>query len=285
MEIIKRAKEMQVYAESERCRGRKIALVPTMGSFHDGHLNLMRVGRKRSDSLVVSIYVNPTQFAPTEDFEAYPRDFEKDRRLASDVGVDVIFYPDNQEMYPEGYQTYVQVERVTNNLCGISRPNFFRGVTTVCTKLFNIVKPHVTIFGQKDFQQYTTIKRMVKDLNMDIEVVGMQTVRDQDGLAMSSRNVYLKPAERQSALSLSRSLLLAKGMYEKGERETAPILDKVREFIAGHPGTKIDYVKICDTSTMQDVPRLEGEAVLALAVHVGKTRLIDNHVFGEPLDI
>ena len=276
---------MQTVAEDERRRGRRIAFVPTMGYFHEGHLNLMRLGRKEADCLAVSIYVNPTQFAPTEDFEAYPRDFERDRRLAEAVGVDWIFYPDNREMYPEGYQTYVAVEGVTKNLCGASRPRFFRGVTTVCTKLFHIVKPHLTVFGRKDFQQYVTIRRMVRDLNMDIEVIGMQTTREPDGLAMSSRNVYLKPQERESALSLSRSLRLAKERYEKGERDAGVILTEVRNFIASHPHTEIDYARICDTETMTDIPRIEGEAVLALAVRVGKTRLIDNHVFGEPLDV
>ncbi len=253
MKIIQSAAEMQGFAEAERCRGRRIAFVPTMGYFHEGHLNLMRIGRKRGDCLVVSIYVNPAQFAPTEDFEAYPRDFERDSRLAEEAGVDVIFCPDNREMYPEGYQTYVEVEGVTNNLCGISRPRFFRGVTTVCTKLFHIVKPHVTIFGRKDFQQYVTIRRMVRDLNMDIEVVGMDTTREPDGLAMSSRNVYLNPEERESALSLSRSLVLAGELYGKGERDAALILEKVRALIAGHPHTEIDYARICDTTTMKDV--------------------------------
>jgi pantoate--beta-alanine ligase len=285
VKIIQTAGEMQAIAESERRRERKIAFVPTMGYFHEGHLNLMRIGRERGDCLAVSIYVNPVQFAPTEDFEAYPRDFERDRKLAEGVGVDWIFYPDNREMYPEGYQTFVEVEGVTKNLCGASRPRFFRGVTTVCTKLFHIVKPHLTVFGRKDFQQYVTIKRMVRDLNMDIEVIGMQTTREPDGLAMSSRNVYLKPQERESALSLSRSLLMAKERYAKGERDTESILSEVRRFIAGHPYTEIDYARICDTETMQDIARIEGEAVLALAVRVGKTRLIDNHVFGEPLDI
>jgi pantoate--beta-alanine ligase len=233
----------------------------------------------------VSIYVNPAQFAPTEDFEAYPRDFERDRRLAEEVGVEVIFSPDNREMYPEDYQTYVEVEGVTNNLCGVSRPRFFRGVTTVCTKLFHIVKPHVAVFGRKDFQQFVTIKRMVQDLNMDIEVIGISTTREPDGLAMSSRNVYLNPGERESALSLSRSLNIANEHYKKGERETALIMREVQKFIAGHPYVQIDYAKICDTATMKDVPRIEGETVLALALWIGKTRLIDNHVFGERLDI
>ena len=285
MEIIRSSKEMQAVAESERCRGRRIALVPTMGYFHEGHLNLMRVGRKQGDCLAVSIYVNPTQFAPTEDFDAYPRDFKRDKSLAEGVGVDWIFFPDSQEMYPEGYQTSVEVDGVTKNLCGISRPHFFRGVTTVCMKLFHIVKPHVTVFGRKDFQQYVTIKKMVLDLDMDIEVIGMQTTRESDGLAMSSRNIYLKPEERESALSLIRSLLLAKELYETGERDTDHILTKVREFIAGHPYVKIDYAQICSTATMEHISRIEKEAVLALAVWVGKTRLIDNHIFGEPLDI
>ncbi|MCE5262886.1 MAG: pantoate--beta-alanine ligase [Deltaproteobacteria bacterium] len=283
MKIIRSAAEMQQLAEAERCRGRRVALVPTMGYFHEGHLDLMRIGRRRADSLVVSIYVNPTQFSPAEDFEVYPRDFERDIMLAEGVGVDVIFAPDNREMYPDGYQTYVDVQEVTRNLCGISRPVFFRGVTTVCTKLFHIVKPHVTIFGKKDFQQYVTIKRMVRDLNMDIEVVGMDTTREPDGLAMSSRNLYLNPEERASARSLSHALVLAGELYGKGERNADLILEKVRALIAGYARTKIDYAKICDTGTMTDVPRIEGECVLALAVWIGKTRLIDNHVFGEAL--
>jgi pantoate--beta-alanine ligase len=276
---------MQMIAESERRRGRRIAFVPTMGYFHEGHLNLMRLGRKRGDCLVVSIYVNPTQFAPTEDFEAYPRDFERDRKLAEEVGVDWIFTPDNREMYPDGYRTYVEVEGVTNNLCGISRPRLFRGVTTVCTKLFHIVMPHLTVFGRKDFQQYVTIKRMVQDLNMAIEVIGMQTTREPDGLAMSSRNSYLKPEERETALSLNRSLRLAKELYEKGERDSGIILTEVRKFITGYPCAEIDYAKICNTVTMDDTAHIQGETVLALAVRVGRTRLIDNHVFGEQLDI
>lgn len=260
-------------------RGHRISLVPTMGYFHEGHLNLMRLGRKRGDCLVVSIYVNPTQFAPTEDFEAYPRDFERDRTLAENVGVDVIFNPDNQQMYPEGYQTYVEVQGVTQNLCGLSRPHFFRGVATVCTKLFQSVKPHAAIFGKKDFQQYVTIRQMVRDLNMDIDIVGMEITRESDGLAMSSRNVYLNPEERKSALSLSRSLALAGDLYSQGERDSSLILEKVVGLISKNPHTRLDYAKICDTTTIRDLDKIEGEAVLALAVWVGKTRLIDNLVF------
>lgn len=284
MNIYRSITEMQAAAESQRRRGRKIAFVPTMGYFHEGHLNLMRVGRKRGDLLAVSIYVNPAQFAPTEDFDAYPRDFERDRSLAEGVGVDWIFFPDNREMYPEGYQTFVEVEGVTRNLCGLSRPGHFRGVTTVCMKLFHILKPHVTVFGRKDFQQYMTIKRMVQDTNMDIEVIGMQTTREPDGLAMSSRNITLGPEKRESALALIRSLRLAKRRFDAGERETDRILAEVRECITGHPYTKIDYAEVCATATMRSISRIDREAVLALAVWVGNTRLIDNHVFGEPLD-
>jgi len=285
MKIIRSVKAMQNFAESVRLRGGRIAFVPTMGYFHEGHLNLMRMGRKRGECLVVSIFVNPTQFAPNEDLETYPRDFERDRILAEAVGVDVIFYPDDREMYPAGYQTFVDVEGVTENLCGISRPLFFRGVTTVCTKLFHIVKPHVTIFGKKDFQQYVTIQHLVRDLNMEIDVVGMKTTREPDGLAMSSRNNYLNPDERKSALSLSRALVLAAHLYDKGERDAERILEKVRARIEGYPYTEIDYARICDASTMKDASRIEGECVLALAVRVGRTRLIDNLVFGEALTI
>ena len=285
MKLIETAKEMQEYSESVRLQGKRIAFVPTMGFFHEGHLDLMRIGRKWGDVLVVSIYVNPTQFGPTEDFEQYPRDFERDRAMAEGVGVDVIYAPSHREMYPEGYSTYVLVGGVTENLCGLSRPNFFRGVATVCTKLFHIVKPHVTVFGRKDFQQLMTIRRMVQDLNLDIDVVGMPTTREPDGLAMSSRNVYLKKEERESALSLSRSLLMAQSRYAAGERDARKIEAEVRRFIEGHPFVKIDYARICDVQTMRDVERIEQETVLALAVWVGKTRLIDNHVLGEDLSI
>lgn len=285
MKIIKSAKEMQSFAESLRNQGKIVTFVPTMGYFHEGHLNLMREGRKRGDCVVVSIYVNPTQFGPNEDFEQYPRDFERDRAMAGSVGVDVIYYPSNQEMYPPNYQTYVTVEGVTDNLCGLSRPGHFRGVATVCAKLFNAVKPHIAVFGKKDFQQLATIKRMVQDLNLDLEVVGMDTTREPDGLAMSSRNIYLTAGERNSALSLSRSLKMAKELYEQGGRDAASIIGAVAGHIESHPFTKIDYVQICDTTTMKDVVRLEGECVIALAVRVGKTRLIDNYVFGETLAI
>ncbi|MCK4533908.1 MAG: pantoate--beta-alanine ligase [Syntrophobacterales bacterium] len=281
MEVIKTVRDMQTLSESLRLRGKRIAFVPTMGYLHDGHLKLMEEGKKRSDCLVTSIYVNPTQFGPNEDMDKYPRDFERDERLSRDIGVDVIFYPPNSQMYPENYQTYVTVENITNNLCGLTRPVHFRGVATVCAKLFNIVKPHVTIFGRKDFQQLVVIKRMVTDLNMDIEVIGMPTVREPGGLAMSSRNAYLKEEERESALSLSRSLKLAGSLYDQGQRDAGVIIKEVKNFIGRYPGTRIDYVKICDVETMRDVARLERRSVLALAVRVGAPKLIDNYVFGE----
>ncbi|PKN70598.1 MAG: pantoate--beta-alanine ligase [Deltaproteobacteria bacterium HGW-Deltaproteobacteria-12] len=284
MKIINSITEMQFYAESLRLQGKKISFVPTMGYFHEGHLDLMRVARKVSDCLVVSIYVNPAQFGPKEDFSSYPRDFDRDHQMAQTVGVDVIFYPADKDMYPDNYQTYVNVEKVTNNLCGISRPVFFRGITTVCTKLFNIVKPHCAVFGKKDYQQYVTIKRMVADLNLDLEIIGMPTVREHDGLAMSSRNVYLKEDERPSALTLVNALELAQKLYDKGERKSSIILSEAKKLITGAPFTEIDYVKICDTTTMMDIEEISGEAVMALAVKVGTTRLIDNHVFGEKLN-
>lgn len=285
MQIIETAKQMQVYSESWRSQGKIVTFVPTMGYFHEGHLNLMREGRRRGDCVVISIYVNPTQFGPNEDFEQYPRNFDRDRAMAERVGVDVIYYPSNQEMYPPHYQTYVTVEGVTDNLCGLSRPGHFRGVATVCAKLFNAVKPHVAVFGKKDFQQLVTIKRMVQDLNLDLEIVGMSTTREPDGLAMSSRNIYLTMEERESALSLSRSLKMAKEYYEQGKRDAASIIGAAKSHIESHPYTKIDYVQICDTTTMKDVSHLDGECVIALAVRVGKTRLIDNYVFGESLEI
>jgi len=284
MKIINSIVHMQSFAEALRLQGKKISFVPTMGYFHEGHLDLMREARKIADCLVVSIYVNPTQFGPKEDLSKYPRDFERDSKMAQDVGVDVIFYPPNEEMYPENYQTYVNVEKVTQNLCGLSRPGHFRGVTTICNKLFNIVKPHVAVFGKKDYQQFITIKRMVTDMNLDLEIIGLPTVREADGLAMSSRNIYLKESERESALHLVNSLKLAQKLYSSGERKSSRILNEVTGLIKSAPYTEIDYVKICDTTTLLDVDEMTAQTVIALAVKVGTTRLIDNHVFGDPLN-
>jgi pantoate--beta-alanine ligase len=285
MKVFESAKKMQSYSDALRSQGKKIAFVPTMGFFHEGHLRLMKEAKKMADCVVVSIYVNPTQFGPQEDFSKYPRDFERDHQMAESVGVDVIFYPTNKEMYPAGYQTYVHVENVTENLCGMSRPGHFRGVTTVCCKLFNIVKPHIAVFGKKDFQQFVTIERMVHDLNMDLQIIGLPTVREAHGLAMSSRNKYLQKHERNSALSLFRSLRLAQKLYDGGERKSQVIIDKVEKLINKAPGTDVDYIKICSTKTLKDIREIKNQSVIALAVKVGATRLIDNHVFGEKLKV
>ena len=283
LKVINSIKEMQTYSESLRLLGKKIAFVPTMGYFHEGHLELMREARKMADCVVVSIYVNPTQFGPKEDLSKYPRDFDRDFNMAESVNADVIFFPPDNEMYPANYQTYINVERVTQNLCGISRPTHFRGVTTICLKLFNIVKPHFAIFGKKDFQQYIAIKRMVTDLNLDLEIIGLPTVREADSLAMSSRNVYLKENERSSALTLIAGLKLAQSLYAAGERKAAVIIGEVEKLIKSADSTNIDYIKICDTTNLEDVEKIQSQAVIALAVKVGATRLIDNHVFGEEL--
>ncbi|HLA28418.1 MAG TPA: pantoate--beta-alanine ligase [Syntrophales bacterium] len=285
MRIIQPVKEMQDFCDHNRKTGKIISLVPTMGYLHEGHLNLMREGKKRGDCLVVSIYVNPTQFGAGEDFEKYPRDIERDAEMAESVGVDVIFSPASSDMYPEHYQTFVNVETITQNLCGLSRPGHFRGVATVCCKLFNIVKPHVAIFGQKDFQQLAVIRRMVEDLNMDVEILGMPTVREADGLAMSSRNTYLHDKEREAALILSRSLLHAKKLYDDGQRDTAGILKVVTDSLEASPLVRLEYAKICDVVTLKDVTYLGNATVLALAVKVGATRLIDNYVFGDTFDV
>jgi pantoate--beta-alanine ligase len=281
MEIIVQATEMQQRSEQYRREGITIAFVPTMGFLHEGHLSLMREGRRRGEVLIISIFVNPTQFGPGEDYDRYPRDMKRDLKLVQEVGVDICFTPSAHEMYPDGFQTSVEVQQVTKNLCGISRPHHFLGVTTVVAKLFNIVKPHLAFFGQKDYQQLITIKRMVKDLNMDIEVIGMPTIREADGLAMSSRNAYLSPQKRKDAARLYRSLVKGKELYAQGERSAATILPEVRKIIEEDKSAVIDYVKVCDAHTLEDIEEIKAEAVIALAVNMGKTRLIDNIILKE----
>jgi pantoate--beta-alanine ligase len=276
MKIIKEIHEMQSLAEEARREGKKIALVPTMGALHAGHLTLMDYGREKADLLVVSIFVNPIQFGPKEDFEKYPRDLEGDGRLTEKRGVDIIFSPEAKAFYPEFFQTYVTVEKVTQNLCGVFRPGHFQGVTTVVCKLFHIVKPHLAIFGQKDYQQLIAIQQMVNDLNMDIEVVGRPTIREADGLAMSSRNRYLSPKERDSTQSLSLALKEAQTLFRKGERKTEVLLGKVTGLIGQKPDTRIEYAKICHPRTLEDLAVIKNQGVLVLAVWVGTTRLIDN---------
>ncbi len=278
MEIIYNIPLMQKKADQLRVKGKKIGFVPTMGFFHEGHLELMRVARKNADVVVVSIFVNPIQFGPSEDYSRYPRDIERDKKKAQEVGVDILFIPSVEEMYPEGFQTKVRVEKLTQHLCGLFRPGHFDGVTTVVTKLFNIVKPHIAVFGEKDYQQLLVIKRMVKDLNMDIHIIGVPTVREADGLAMSSRNTYLTPEERKSALCLKKSIDLAKEMVEKGETDASVIKKKVEELISSYPFTKIQYVSICDPETLEEVSQIKDKALIAMAVFVGNARLIDNAI-------
>jgi pantoate--beta-alanine ligase len=249
-----------------------------MGFLHHGHIELLRVGRDKGDRLIMTIFVNPTQFGPHEDYEKYPRDTEGDLNKARSAGVDVVFMPTVEEMYPDGFQSTVTVNTITQYLCGKSRPVHFAGVTIVVAKLFNITKPHLAIFGEKDYQQLAVIKQMVSDLNMDIEIIGIPTVREQDGLAMSSRNKYLSSEERLSALSLKKGLDLAKAMVKDGEKDSATIKNAVKELILTHPFTTIDYVTICDPAKLTDMENVNGPSLLAVAVKVGKARLIDNTI-------
>ena len=258
--------------------GKTIVLVPTMGFLHEGHLSLIREGQKHGDALIVSIFVNPTQFGPAEDFEAYPRDLDRDAHLAEAEGVDLIFAPDTEAMYDDAYQTHVDLERLPQRLCGSSRPGHFRGVATVVAKLFNIVRPQVAVFGEKDYQQLVIIRRMVRDLNFDIDIIGIPTVREPDGLAMSSRNAYLSEDERGSALALSQSLQRAQASVADGVRDAGQLIRKATDFIRSFPYTNIDYVSVCNPETLADVDRLVGPTLMALAVRVGKTRLIDNKI-------
>ncbi len=269
---------MKTWSERTRNEGARIGFVPTMGYFHEGHLALMRRAKELADKLVVSIFVNPIQFGPQEDFAAYPRDLERDARLAEEVGVDVLFVPDDQEMYPPGYQTFVEVTELSKPLCGAKRPGHFRGVATVVLKLFNIVRPHLAVFGLKDYQQFLVIRQMVKDLNLDVEIIGHPIVREKDGLAMSSRNTYLSPEERQSALCLYQALRLAQEKIKEGNREVAALKEELSRFILSHPYTKIDYIEFCDPETLAPVDYINQKTLLALAVFVGRARLIDNTI-------
>ncbi|MCL6472965.1 MAG: pantoate--beta-alanine ligase [Firmicutes bacterium] len=265
--------------EDKRSRGMAIGFVPTMGYFHEGHLTLMREAKKLADIVVVSIFINPTQFSPGEDLDEYPRDLERDRLLAKGAGVDILFVPTVAEMYPDGYATYVEVAGgITDVLCGRSRPGHFRGVATVVAKLFNIVSPDVALFGEKDWQQLAVIKRMVHDLNMDVEIVGIPTVRDEDGLAMSSRNVYLAPRERDAALILSKALKLAHDIVNGGERDPARLAKALRDLINAERQVKLEYLEICDPENLAPVDEIREPTLVAIAAKVGKARLIDNTI-------
>jgi pantoate--beta-alanine ligase len=278
MLIIEHISDMRHWGEAERRHARRVVLVPTMGFLHEGHLSLVREAKKEGDRVVVSIFVNPTQFGPSEDFASYPRDFERDRALLEREFVDVIFHPAVDEMYPEGSQTYVEVAPLSRLLCGATRSGHFRGVATVVAKLLNILRPHVAIFGEKDYQQLQLIRRMVRDLNMDVEVIGHPIVREPDGLAMSSRNAYLTPPERQAAVCLSRSLCKAERLVKRGETSAAAIVRLVRSELEKETLARIEYVELRDAETLEDIDSIERAAVLALAVQIGKARLIDNRV-------
>ncbi len=271
MQIIEHVEEMKAWSAAERRAGRRIVLVPTMGALHEGHLSLVREGRKRGDKVVVSLFVNPAQFAPGEDLAAYPRDFARDRSLLDKERVDALFHPPAAEIYPAGYQTYIEVEK-------LAPPGHFRGVATVVAKLFNIALPNVAIFGLKDYQQLQVVRRMARDLDFGVEIVGCPTVRDADGLALSSRNAYLSPEEKKAALSLSRALARAAALVRAGERESRPIRDGARAEIEKEPLARVEYLKICDPETLAETARVEGAALLALAARVGRARLIDNAI-------
>jgi len=278
MQIINHITDMQHWSEARRLEGKRIAFVPTMGFLHEGHLSLVREGKKRGDVVIVSIFVNPMQFNQQADFATYPRSLEQDQHMLEEVSTDVLFYPKAQEIYPQGFQTAVEVDKVSQPLCGAFRPGHFRGVATVVTKLFNITKPHVALFGEKDFQQCVVIKRMVKDLNFDLEVLAMPTIREPDGLAMSSRNARLSPTERQTSLCLSRALNRAQEMVAHGERRASSILQVVQETIAREGGIRIEYASLCHPETLEEVTMVSGPTLLALAAWVGDIRLIDNRV-------
>jgi pantoate--beta-alanine ligase len=280
MEIITSVAEMQERATATLASGKTISFVPTMGFLHQGHASLLQEGRAWGDLLVLSIFVNPTQFGVGEDFASYPRDLRRDSEIAAENGVDIIFAPTADEMYPQGYQTYVNVEAVSLPLCGASRPGHFRGVTTVVAKLFNIVKPTVAFFGEKDFQQLQVISRMVRDLNMDVRIVGMPTIREDDGLAKSSRNSYLSPEERRAALCLSRSLAAVSDLYRSGEKDVERLRAELLAILDSEPLARIDYAEFRDGDSLEEVRQADDRTVVALAVRIGTTRLIDNTMIG-----
>jgi len=284
MQIIRRSAEMTHWSREVIASGSSIALVPTMGYFHEGHLRLMRYAANLADHVVVSLFVNSLQFGPREDLSRYPRDLERDRRMAASENVDVLFAPTNEEMYSPDFNSRVRVDGLTNTLCGKQRPGHFEGVTTVVAKLFNIVKPLFAVFGQKDFQQLSVIRKMVRDLNWDIEIVGHPIVREDDGLAMSSRNSYLSEKERADALCLYKAIEHARVRFAAGLTDTKQLKDEIRDIISANPGVGIDYISVVDKDTLADKEVMDINSLLALAVQVGGTRLIDNCFLGKTFE-
>ncbi|MGQ9706445.1 MAG: pantoate--beta-alanine ligase [bacterium] len=279
MEIIRSVEEMQKRSESIRLLNKKIGFVPTMGALHEGHISLFCKAREICDVFVVSIFVNPTQFSQGEDYDRYPRDFKGDEMKCENSGVDIIFYPDKDEIYPDDFSTFVEVRKLSDIMCGRSRPGHFSGVATIVIKLFNIVKPHFAVFGEKDYQQLIIIKRMVHDLNLNVEIISAPTVRESDGLAMSSRNVYLNEGERRQAKSIYRSLISAENLIREGERNPEVIKEKIRWIIEKNSLCRIDYIEIRDAENLSKIDIIKRRTLIAIACFVGdKTRLIDNIV-------
>lgn len=276
MQIYNNVDDIRLFVRNSRAAGKVIGLVPTMGYFHEGHLTLMRQAKKICDVVVVSLYVNPLQFGPKEDLADYPRDFERDCGMAREVGVDAIFAPTNDEMYPVGFSSYVEIFGITEKLCGLSRPGHFRGVATVVNKLFNIVQPDRAFFGQKDAQQAMVIQKMVRDLNMRIEIEIVPIVREADGLAMSSRNVYLNAEQRKAAPVIYHSLCSFQENVTKGEKRAAELRKQIVNMISSVSGADIDYVEILSIPNLEPIEILQGKCIAAVAVRFGKTRLIDN---------
>ena len=276
--IVSTIGEMKQIADDYRRNGKKIGVVPTMGYLHEGHLSLISLAKQHADVIITTLFVNPTQFGPTEDFEKYPRDFERDKQLAESAGTDIFFVPSKEEMYQSDHLTSINVERITSVLEGKIRPTHFRGVATVVGKLFNITKPHIAVFGQKDAQQTIVIQRMVKDLNFDIRIIIAPTVRETDGLAMSSRNVYLSTTERNESVVIYQSLQLAKRLIDEGERNCSTIISEMTKLITSKPSAKIDYISISDASSLEELVTLQAgcKILVSLATRFGATRLIDN---------
>ena len=280
MKIVGTVKEVREQVKEWKKQGLSVGFVPTMGYLHEGHKSMMDAARKGNDKVVVSIFVNPMQFGPTEDLATYPRDLDHDAALCESAGVDLIFHPEAEEMYEKDFCSFVDMTGLTEGLCGKTRPIHFRGVCTVVNKLFNIVTPDHAYFGQKDGQQLAVIKRMVRDLNMDIEIVGCPIIREEDGLAKSSRNTYLSPEERKAALILSKTVALGKELA-KTEKDANKVVEAMKKNIETEPLAKIDYVEAVDALSMAPVEKLEGTCMLAMAVYIGKTRLIDNTLINE----
>jgi len=276
--VIKSVESMMKLSDGFRKKGLSIGLVPTMGCLHKGHISLVKEAKKRNDIVVVSIFVNPTQFGPREDLKKYPRDMKRDLKLLSRYKVNAVFFPAAKEMYPNGYGADVEVKRLSDKLCGASRPGHFKGVTTIVAKLFNIVRPDNAYFGEKDFQQQVIIRKMVRDLNMGVKIISMPIVREKDGLAMSSRNTYLSNEDRIKALVINGSLKFAKMLVNSGVRSSVKIKAAMTKLMRTAKGLKIDYISICDPETLDEKSVIKGKTLIATAIYIGKTRLIDNIV-------